>query len=73
MCMWVWSLGACVNFVVWVYHVYTYNDNKLFEILNYWEEGDEKPRQHFRKQRHHLPDKGLHSESYGFSCSDVWK
>ena len=26
-----------------------------------------------KKQRHHLADKGPHSQSYGFSSSDVWK
>ena len=30
-----------------------------------------KPRQHLKKQRHHLANKGLHSQSYGFSSSDV--
>ena len=31
----------------------------------------EKPRQHLKKQRHHLADKGPHSQSYGFSSSNV--
>ena len=30
------------------------------------------PRQHIKKQRHHLADKGLYSQSYGFSSSHVW-
>ena len=38
-----------------------------------WEESDDKPRQHLKKQRHHLADKGPNSQSYGFSSSDVWK
>ena len=30
------------------------------------------PRQHVKKQRHHFADKGLCSQSYSFSSSDVW-
>ena len=32
----------------------------------------DKPRQHIKKQRHHFVDKGLSSQSYGFSSSHVW-
>ena len=32
----------------------------------------EKPRQRIKKQRHHFADKGLYSQSYGFSSSHVW-
>ena len=31
----------------------------------------DKPRQHIKKQRHHFVDKGLSSQSYGFSSSHV--
>ena len=31
-----------------------------------------KPRQHIKKQRHHFDNKGLFSQSYGFSSSHVW-
>ena len=31
-----------------------------------------KPRQRIKKQRHHFADKGLYSQSYGFSSSRVW-
>ena len=31
----------------------------------------DKPRQHIKKQKHHFPDKGLYSLSYGFSNSHV--
>ena len=36
-----------------------------------WKESYEKPRQHVKKQRHYFTDKGLYSQSYGFSSSDV--
>ena len=30
-----------------------------------------KPRQHIKKQRHHFANKGLYSQTYGFSSSYV--
>ena len=36
-----------------------------------WKQSYDKPRQHIKKQRHHFPDKDLHSRSYGFSSSRV--
>ena len=33
---------------------------------------EEKAKQHIKKQRHHFANKGLYSESYGFSSSHVW-
>ena len=35
------------------------------------EKSNEKPRQHLKKQMHHLANKGPHSQSYGFSSRDV--
>ena len=32
---------------------------------------DDKPSQHIKKQRHHFANKGLSSQSYGFSSSHV--
>ena len=32
----------------------------------------DEPRQHIEKQRHYFADKGLFSQSYGFSTSHVW-
>ena len=36
-----------------------------------WKESYDKPRQCIKKQRHHLADKGLYSQSYGLSSSHV--
>ena len=36
------------------------------------EESDDQPRQHIKKQRHYSADKGLSSQSYGFSSSHEW-
>ena len=38
----------------------------------YLKESYDKPRQHFKKQRHHFAYKGLSSQSYGFSSNCVW-
>ena len=37
-----------------------------------WKKSYDIPRQCIKKQRHHLADKGLCSQSYGFSSSHVW-
>ena len=42
------------------------------KMLAPWKKSDDQPRQHIKKQRHHFADKGLCSQSYGFSSSHVW-
>ena len=37
-----------------------------------WKKSYDRPRQHIKKQRHHLTDKSLYSLSYSFSSSHVW-
>ena len=37
-----------------------------------WTKCYEKPRQHIKKKRHYFANKGLFSQSYGFSSSHVW-
>ena len=41
-------------------------------MLAPWEESYDQPRQHIKKQRHYFVNKGLSSQSYGFSNSPVW-
>ena len=41
-------------------------------MLASWKESYDKPRQHMKKQRHHLASKSLYSQSYGLSSSQVW-
>jgi len=36
-----------------------------------WKKSYDKPRQHIKKQRHHFVNKGLSTQSYGFSSSHV--
>ena len=49
------------------------HDSSHKEMPASWEKSDDNPRQHLKKQRHHLADKGPHSQSYVFSSSNVWK
>ena len=41
-------------------------------MLSPWKETYDKPRQHIKKQRHHLVNKDLYSQSCGFTNSHVW-
>ena len=38
----------------------------------HWKKSYDQPRQHNIKQRHYFANKGLSSQSYGFSSSHVW-
>ena len=40
-----------------------------------WKKSYDQPRQHIKKQRHHFADKGLYSQTYGFSSShaQMWE
>ena len=41
-------------------------------MLAPWKKSYDQPRQHIKKQRHYIANKGLSSQSYGFSNSHVW-
>ena len=41
-------------------------------MLAPWKKSYDKPRQHFKKQRHRFANKGLYSQSYDFSSSHIW-
>ena len=41
-------------------------------MLAPWKKTYDQPRQHIKKQRHYFTNKGLSSQSYGFSSSHVW-
>ena len=40
-------------------------------MLAPWNKSYDQPRQHIKKLRHYFADKGLSSQSYGFSSSHV--
>ena len=41
-------------------------------MLAPWKKSYDQPRQHIKKQRHYFANKGLYSQSYGFSSGHVW-
>ena len=41
-------------------------------MLAPWKKSYDQPRQNIKKQRHYFANKGLSSQSYGFSSSHVW-
>ena len=41
-------------------------------MLSTWKKIYDQPRQHIRKQRCYFTNKGLYSQSYGFSSDHVW-
>ena len=46
--------------------------SKHQKMLSPWKKSYDKCRQHIKKQRHNFADKGLYSQSYGFSSNHVW-
>ena len=42
------------------------------KALTPWKKSYEQPRQHIKKQRHYFNNKGLSTQSYGFSRSLIW-
>ena len=41
-------------------------------ILAPWKKNYDQPRQHIKKQIYYFVNKGLSSQSYGFSSSHIW-
>ena len=46
--------------------------HEIKKTLAPWKKSCDKPRQCIKKQRHYFSDKGLSSQSYGFSSSHAW-
>ena len=49
-----------------------YCSQKIRSRFAPWKSSYDKSRQCIKKQRHHFANKGLYSQSYGFSNSHVW-
>ena len=45
---------------------------KLKDVCSPWMKSYDQPRQHIKKQRHYVTDKGPSSQSYGFSSRHIW-
>ena len=53
-------------------HKIRINKQKQTKKLAFWKKSYYKPRQLCKKQRHNFADKGLSSQTYGFSSCHVW-
>ena len=42
------------------------------KMLVPWKKSHDQPKQHIKKQRHYVANKGLSSQGYGFSSGHVW-
>ena len=42
------------------------------KIFAPWKKSYDQPRQHIKKQKHSFANKGLSSQSYGFSSTHIW-
>ena len=46
--------------------------HEIKKTLAPWKKSYDRPRQHIKKQRYYFADKGLYSQSYGFSSIHGW-
>ena len=68
------TLETVTDFMFWGPQI-TADGDCSYEIkrcLTPWKESYDQPRQHIKKQRHYFANKGLCSQSYGFSINHVW-
>ena len=50
----------------------SYCSHENSKMLAHWKKSYDQSRQHIKKQRHFLANKGPSSQSYGFPSSHVW-
>ena len=64
-----------VRHIIFLGSKITIDSDCIHEIkrrLSPWKKSYDQSRQHIKKQRHYFANKGLSSQSYGFSSSHVW-
>ena len=61
-----------LNFSGLQYHCRWWLQPWNYKTLAPWKKSYDQPRQHIKKQRHYIANKGPSSQSYGFSSSHVW-
>ena len=67
------TMETVTNFIFLGSKITAYGDcSHEIKTLAPWKKSYVQPRHHFKKQRHYFADKGLYSQSYGFSSSHVW-
>ena len=68
------NLGSLLHFIFLGSRITADGDcsREIKKTLALWKKSHDKPRQCIKKQRHYFSDKGLSSQSSGFSSSHVW-
>ena len=67
------TMETVAGFIFWVSRIIVDGDcSHEIKTFALWKKSYDKPRQHIKMQRHYFTDKGLASQSYGFSSSHVW-
>ena len=70
-----WTMETVTDFILGGSKITADGDcsHEIKKTLARWKKSYDKPRQHIKKQRHYFADKGLSSQSYGFSSSHAWE
>ena len=67
------TMGTVTHFIFLGSKITVDDDVALrLKIFTPWKKSYDQSRQHIKKQRHYLANKGLSSQNYGFSSSHVW-
>ena len=68
------TMETVTDFIFLGSKITAYGDcsHEIKKTLAPWKKSYDQPRQHIKKQRHYFANKGLSSQSYGFSSSHVW-
>ena len=67
------TMETATDFIFLGYKITADGDSSHeIKMLAPWNKSYDQPRQHIKKQRYYFANKGLSSQSYGFSGSHVW-
>ena len=67
------TMEIVTDFIFWGSKIIADGDySHEIKTLAPWNKSYDQPRQHIKKQRYYFANKGLSSQSYGFSGSHVW-
>ena len=67
------TVETVADFIFWGSKIMADGDcSHEIKMLAPWKESYDQPRQHIKKQRHYIANKGLSSQRYDFSSSHVW-
>ena len=68
--MWENNINTLTPFIVPLSSLLSQVTEFFRQILYYWQESYDQPRQHIQRQRHYFANKSPSSQGYGFSCGE---